>query len=484
MKQQRVGLRLLETLTSALYEDPIIIFREYVQNSLDARNRSIDQGSREYNEFYVDIIIDNEQSNIQIIDNGFGIPQHDEFIDKMTQTGGSDKVEGEIGFRGIGRLSAMPLCRELVFTNKPKGIQECHVFTWNGDKFNSLLIRGHNLDPDTTLEVLTTSSIEKYDGDIDDHFFKVEIRGYKPAISETVKNIEDFKKRLSNLLPLDYSPEFTLQTQIKREYLECVGESLDNYICSVKLDGNELFKLFSNEDILQSGIVIWKLVLPSGKKENPYNNIGILWFSFNVLIKSRDTDEPHGVLVRSKNMLMGDQFALADAVIRSKSDYITTPRELYQMLGGICGEMLIKSENLQDNAPRDWFKIDEESIKLKNVIVEFLNRLHKYRYAASRYANDKAKGKKEEQLLVALRNLTTTYNPEMFLTDIGRIKKEIEAGRETFKYADEDIPTSSSSAKRLYDRLLGGLYEYYSGEGNIKVFYDVRSYIKKFLNQD
>lgn len=31
-----MGLRLLETLTSALYEDPIVFFREYVQNSADS----------------------------------------------------------------------------------------------------------------------------------------------------------------------------------------------------------------------------------------------------------------------------------------------------------------------------------------------------------------------------------------------------------------------------------------------------------------
>ena len=37
-----IDARLLGTLTSALYEDPIIIFREYVQNSLDAYNEVID----------------------------------------------------------------------------------------------------------------------------------------------------------------------------------------------------------------------------------------------------------------------------------------------------------------------------------------------------------------------------------------------------------------------------------------------------------
>ena len=31
-----IGKNLLETITSALYERPIVLFREYVQNSLDA----------------------------------------------------------------------------------------------------------------------------------------------------------------------------------------------------------------------------------------------------------------------------------------------------------------------------------------------------------------------------------------------------------------------------------------------------------------
>ena len=33
------------------------------------------------------------------------------------------------------------------------------------------------------------------------------------------------------------------------------------------------------------------------------------------------------------------------------------------------------SYKLNDNARRDWFKIDEESIKLRQIIVEFMKRL-------------------------------------------------------------------------------------------------------------
>lgn len=39
----KIGTSLLETITVALYEDPIILFREYVQNSLDAYNLAIEK---------------------------------------------------------------------------------------------------------------------------------------------------------------------------------------------------------------------------------------------------------------------------------------------------------------------------------------------------------------------------------------------------------------------------------------------------------
>ena len=32
-----IGKRILETLTTSLYEEPIVVFREYVQNSLDSK---------------------------------------------------------------------------------------------------------------------------------------------------------------------------------------------------------------------------------------------------------------------------------------------------------------------------------------------------------------------------------------------------------------------------------------------------------------
>jgi hypothetical protein len=212
--------------------------------------------------------------------------------------------------------------------------------------------------------------------------------------------------------------------------------------------------------------------------------IGILWFTFNRIIKARPKDRPYGILVRSKNMLMGDQYALANDVIRSKSDYITTPRELTQALNGVCGEMLINYEKLRDNARRDWFRIDEDSIILRHIIVEFMKRLHTYRYAASDYFSDKKKEKREERLIEAYKGLITNYDPDKFIPEINKLKKEIEASKEVFEFADDDIATLAITTKRFYDRLMKCLYEYFSGRNKIGEFIEIRTTIKKCLNQE
>ncbi len=57
MAEPTISFRLIETLTFALYEDPIILFREYVQNSIDAYNEAIRDKSKEFDGFSVDITV-------------------------------------------------------------------------------------------------------------------------------------------------------------------------------------------------------------------------------------------------------------------------------------------------------------------------------------------------------------------------------------------------------------------------------------------
>src|SRR5438445_10017830 len=86
-----VGKDILEVLSSAMYVDPLAIYREYIQNAADgideARRTGI-LGSREAGNVAIDIDVD--KRTVVIRDNGTGIASA-EFEPRMTSFGASAK---------------------------------------------------------------------------------------------------------------------------------------------------------------------------------------------------------------------------------------------------------------------------------------------------------------------------------------------------------------------------------------------------------
>lgn len=495
-----MGLRLLETLTSALYDDPIILFREYVQNSVDAYNRAVDEdNSSAFDGFCVDIKIDTEKRIITIIDNGYGIPVN-AFKDKMTSIGASDKSDSpnQIGFRGIGRLSAMPFCENLIFTNKPAGQDKLYQFTWAGSTFHDLLNKESETELSDAIDQISSDSEIAYQGNVAAHFFKVEIQRYNDEIAELIAQT-DFIGRLKMMLPLKYDPDFTYKQEIDDRYFKFMGEHIDKFEFDVKLDGNFLYKPYKDSNILESGIYYWELTYRSKEKGVPGEKIGLLWYTFNRKVTANPLDEPYGILVRSKNMLMGDHNALADAMFRSKSDdYVATFRELTQTLQGVYGEMLLHSTRLNDNARRDWFRPDSASIELRNIIFDFMKRLHAYRNVASKAFNAIENDKNRQKLTDAFVELTSNYEPKEFLASFYDSKKKNDESKsgnkdeskgeskpETiYDFAGEDIPHSTITIKKFYDRLMASIKEFFVGKDELQEFLRLRAHLKKQLNEE
>lgn len=482
----RMGLRLFETLTSALYEDPIVLFREYIQNSVDAYTGATrDNPANCMDDFRVDIKIDKENKDITFLDNGYGIPR-DEFLFKMMSIGDSQKGShiDQIGFRGIGRLSAMPFCDRLVFQNKPKGCAQTQIFCWNGQNYAKLLLQEKDQDLSDAIADISQSSEVAYEGDAGDHFFKVSIEHYHEEIDELIRS-DDFTKQLSMLLPLRYSPTFTAQGLIKQEYEKLMHKSLDQFGYDIRLDGTPLYKPYEDHHILESEIVFWPLQLKAKSDDLPAEKIGLLWFTFNRRVTANPTSEPRGIRVRSKNMLVGNNDSLAVAVSVNSRDYVATYRELTQSLAGVYGEMLLYTSSLEDNARRDWFKISASSIELRGIIAEFLRRLIAYRYAASKAFNDRSSIKKKQTLITTYSELTQGIKQEQFLSHFYVQEQPRESNRDTvFDYADDDLPRASVAIKRFYDRALGALRDFYAEENDLQTFFKMRAYLKKKLNEE
>ena len=485
-----IGSNLLETITSALYENPIILFREYVQNSLDAYNEATKQlGKAPVSDFAVDIQIDKQNKLITIHDNGYGIQDGDSFKLKMMSFGNSDKADKTqyIGFRGIGRMAALPYCKTLTFVNKAEGSDIEDVCIWEGDAHKKLL----QTDSPLTFQDLVEQIIrfeKRTASSLTEHYFKVVIDGYSMEIDETISD-NNFEQNLRKLLPVKYSDNFAAAQKIIARYNEFMNEDLSDFMCSVHLDGTPLFKNYTDDQhVLDSNIVFWELRGKNGGKGQAGEKLGILWFTFNKKITSRPNESDYGILVRSKNVLMGGNDTFADLCHNSK-EHVATYSELTATLRGIYGELLINSVNLKDNARREWFRTDENSIYLKYIIVNFMKHIYKYRYAASRYYRKSAQNatKQKEELRNALVELIdteiNTVNISDFYNDEAKEATDDQSNttveKERYQYADDDIPRSSETKKKNYDQLLRVIGAFFEKEQMLDVFLKLRAYIKK-----
>ena len=68
-----IGKNVIENLTTAMYEDLRIIYREYVQNAADSIDKAIKQGLLRPEEARVEINIDANKRYVSVRDNGTGI---------------------------------------------------------------------------------------------------------------------------------------------------------------------------------------------------------------------------------------------------------------------------------------------------------------------------------------------------------------------------------------------------------------------------
>ena len=476
----KVGKSVLETITVALYENPIILFREYVQNSLDAYNIATeDEGKKSIKNFHVSIDIDEQSKKIVIKDIGYGIETYELFQYKMLSIGGSDKGLDRtkyIGFRGIGRISGLAFCERLIFRNKVKDSNKIHECVWEGKKYRNLLSDENTEDNLESIieKIVTNEEKDASNKIIKEHFFEVILENYTDEIKEILDD-KNFKEKLIRMLPLKYEKRFKGAKKILSKYNAFMNESLERFMIPVKYNSEDLSKKYDDNYILGSDIVFWEIRDKKKKDGSKGDKIGILWFTFDKHLKSIHKDEYYGILTRSKNMLMGTNDTFAQVADNNK-EYITTFREMAQTLRGICGELLINSQNLRDNSRRDWFLPDPYSIYLNNVITEFIRRLHNYRYCASRYFRDNPL-KKKEDLKEALDELVNIKDNQIDYNYFYEKEKKAEKKANGELLSEQDIPHENQSMKKYYDILMKIIEEYFNKEKKRVLFLKLRAYL-------
>lgn len=338
----KAGMYLLETLTSGMYNDPLSIYREYIQNAVD----SVDLLPRKKKEGHViSIDLDPFDKKISISDNGVGIPaEKAEAV--LGSIGSSEKIGSkQRGFRGIGRLGGIAFARKVIFSTKARGNTIESVQEWDCQKLRNLLAKSYGapLSLEDLFKQVTSFSQHESSRKVGESFFKVVLEGVE-SFRNYIFDIAKIKDYLCQVAPLSFHPnQFSHGPKIST-YL---SENLSHYECySILLNGEPVYQQYRDvvrvtgkvkDDTLED--VEFFRIKPNGKA------IAYGWYG-----KRRDLlgavhrgDKFAGIRVKAGNIMIGNQHLL-DRCFREA-----------RFNGYVVGEIHIDDPDLIPNSRRDDF---------------------------------------------------------------------------------------------------------------------------------
>lgn len=213
-----VGKDVLELLSSAMYLDPLSIYREYVQNAADAIDEARANGLLGQDQpGRVEIEIDAGARTVRVRDNGAGIPC-DEAAARLLSIGGSLKRgTAARGFRGVGRLAGLAYCKQLIFRTRAAGDGDVVELRWDCMRLKAAL-RQVGVDDDLPGVIDQIVSFERVPAasDCPPHFFEVELRDLvRHHRRDALINEDMIAEYLAEVAPVPFDATFALGEKLK-----------------------------------------------------------------------------------------------------------------------------------------------------------------------------------------------------------------------------------------------------------------------------
>jgi len=340
--QLKAGMYLLETLTSGMYNDPLSVYREYIQNSVD----SIDTCNNTKNKS-VNIELNPSEKRITIFDNATGISSKKaEFV--LSGIGSSNKTgKGLRGFRGIGRLGGIAFSEMVTFRTKSKGDNFETTQTWDCIKLNSLLANKNNIKMSIQelFNEVTTININKA-ANVNSSYFEVRLDGVN-SFRNYIFDYKRVKDYISQVAPVDYNHSIFSFGKKINDNIKTHINTYNHY--QILLNNKPVFKPYSNQvKVTKSGFdKIEDIIFLSFHIHDKIAAYGWYGKRKEMLGSISKGDDSSGLRVRIGNILLGDEHLL-DRCFRED-----------RFNSYLVGEIHVTHPGLIPNSRRDDF-IDNE----------------------------------------------------------------------------------------------------------------------------
>lgn len=362
-KEIRIGKFTLESLTTGMYADSKILFREYIQNSSDAIDEAISEGilkSRDDGEIRINI--NKKKHSISIRDNGFGIAgQHVQ--SKLCDIGNSAKrFDQSRGFRGIGRLGGLSYCGQLRFITSAKGESTKTTVCWDCEKLKQLLQPGKHVLHDLSSVISEVVSIKVEAEDTDVHYFQVELVDIDVKNPELIDS-KEIELYLTQVAPIPFNAQRFTYYSDKHEGIKKLltneNKPLEEYNIFINDDPNPLYKPYKTWLTTSKG----KDDVTQVRHFKEYDEKGQLlflgWYGITTFQGYVQDREVTGLRVRKNNILIGDEKTL--------DNFFTEDR----FNRWFIGEIYIYDTNIIPNARRDDFEKNDSYFNFKTKLEKY-----------------------------------------------------------------------------------------------------------------
>lgn len=374
MTESIIGKNVIESLTTGMYENPLFVYREYIQNAADAVDHAVKSGVLQKGEEAISVRIDNERQEIIIEDNAIGIESAKAFsilrnIAKSTKQKGIDK-----GFRGIGRLGGLAYCQKLTFETSCKGEDVKSIVTWDAEKLQNLI--NDTEDKSSGEEVVKeVTSFDSKKEDKDEHYFKVVMEDVNLG---DLLNIDEVTNYLQMVAPIDINSSFLYKKEIQK-YMNEHQLSVDTY--NIYINGDQIFKPY-NSKIYSFDKAGTKKTAGNVYQVNYFNRKSASgeplfwgWFSMTSLEgQIPSANLARGIRLRSANIQIGDSEIC-------KKFFTSTSDQRFSFY--FFGELHALNSKLIPNSRRDYFEDNDICKEFENAVKEEFLKLKKYCYEVS-----------------------------------------------------------------------------------------------------
>ena len=202
-----IGAGIFGLVTVGMYDNPLAIYREYIQNSADAiASMAVSEGGK------VEITIDPSEHRVKIGDNGPGL-SYDDSLQQLVPIGRSNKQMGsDRGFRGIGRLAGLAFAETVTFTTRARRDELVTRVTWNSSRLPSSVAAVGEIE-DVVRDCVDVETLPGLG--CPDHFFEVEMGGVARYAAGSLLNRDAVRSYVSEVCPVPMSTAFPYSQRIE-----------------------------------------------------------------------------------------------------------------------------------------------------------------------------------------------------------------------------------------------------------------------------